>query len=531
MSSIFKPLKMTFSELSKLPIKEGQLITITDAQEMYLDKSDTVRVKIGEVTGSIPIGIASNLTAVSGDAQATIKWTDPSDLTVEGKTWAAWGGTKLVIKEGGYPSSPYDGTMILDSKTRNQYSLTGYSITGLTNEKTYYGALFPYSISGYINTSDKNRFTIAPGYVYPSAATNIVLTPNPSENKIRVTFNLPTDAVDATVVFKEGSAPNSSTDGWYVSGVTSAVTATNLAKDVTYYFRVYTRNSAGRETASDTYTGIIESLKIVTFADGTDEEIAAMLDAHYAGDINISDYWSVGDTRKIHLNSLSFADGSKTRGWSEQDITIVITEMNYSNLATSINGKTKAAITCQTREMINNGAITFNLTNSYIMDTSQAHWSNVGMRSFLNGTFLNNAMPSGIKSMIKPITHTVLATRGCSGTGHNATPANRTTENVTDTIFLPTYTEIFGNVAYNSYLSGETPNSEEGTQWAYFQTQANVTKYINDNGSPSGSSFYWWEGSPATSYYGEGGGYCWCVAGWGDYNTSYPFYLAPAFAM
>ena len=46
-------------------------------------------------------------------------------------------------------------------------------------------------------------------------------------------------------------------------------------------------------------------LKIVTFADGTDEEIAAMLEAHYAGDIDIEDYWNVGDTRKIHLNGIA----------------------------------------------------------------------------------------------------------------------------------------------------------------------------------------------------------------------------------
>ena len=46
-------------------------------------------------------------------------------------------------------------------------------------------------------------------------------------------------------------------------------------------------------------------VKIVTFQEGTDNEIKAMLNAHYAGDINIEDYWHVGDTRKIHLNGIA----------------------------------------------------------------------------------------------------------------------------------------------------------------------------------------------------------------------------------
>ena len=41
-------------------------------------------------------------------------------------------------------------------------------------------------------------------------------------------------------------------------------------------------------------------LKIVTWADGTWEEIAAMLDAHYRGDINVADYWAVGDVRVLY---------------------------------------------------------------------------------------------------------------------------------------------------------------------------------------------------------------------------------------
>lgn len=38
--------------------------------------------------------------------------------------------------------------------------------------------------------------------------------------------------------------------------------------------------------------------KIVTWADGTDEEIVAMVEAADKGDINLADHWHVGDREK-----------------------------------------------------------------------------------------------------------------------------------------------------------------------------------------------------------------------------------------
>lgn len=48
-------------------------------------------------------------------------------------------------------------------------------------------------------------------------------------------------------------------------------------------------------------------LKIVTFASGTDEEIAKMIQAHYDNKINIADYWAVGDYRSVSLSAMSSA--------------------------------------------------------------------------------------------------------------------------------------------------------------------------------------------------------------------------------
>ena len=58
---------------------------------------------------------------------------------------------------------------------------------------------------------------------------------------------------------------------------------------------------------------IHDGLKIVTWADGTYDEIKAMLSAHYAGIIDISDYWSVGDTRTIPISAISATGVGETQ--------------------------------------------------------------------------------------------------------------------------------------------------------------------------------------------------------------------------
>lgn len=490
-------------------------------------------IEAGGGGGGIPIGTVTNITATAADEGGTVSWTDPSDVVIDGYTLASWGGTKLVIKTGSYPTSARDGIVKVDSKTRNQYSSTGYVVTGLENNVTYYGALFPYSNEGYTNTAEANRFTITPGAIYPSAATNIAVSENASDLTLTCTFDLPSDATKATVVMKEGSIPANSTDGTVVSNITTGTaTFSGIVKNTVYYFRVFTYNAKNRETAAEAVTGKIVPLEIVTFENGTDDQIAAMLKAHYNGDIDIADHWSVGDKRKIHLNQVTVNDsGNKT--WAAQDITIVITAIKQHDLATPINGKTKAAITCQTRECVTDGRISWDMTRANVTDSTKVHWTGIALRTFCNGTFLSTAMPSAIQSIIKPVSRTVLATRGCSGTGSNET-VNKTTETVTDSIFLPTYPEIYGNTAYNCYMSNTTPAGEEGTQWEYYKTSSNRIKYGNDGGNANSTAQYWWMGSPST-YWSSSNEYGWCCVDTdGDAYFNYGYSasgFAPAFAM
>lgn len=269
------------------------------------------------------------------------------------------------------------------------------------------------------------------------------------------------------------------------------------------------------------------SVEIVTWADGTDEQIAAMLDAYYNDQITWDDMgWAIGDVRTIHLDSMQAPNPNSGTTLPSQDITLVILDHDHTDLATSINGHTKACITVQTREVLNNytnsnsdgiNGIYVNGDSSY--DTSFTKWSSLYMRTYLNSVVWG-AFPSTFKSAIKESSHY-----------RHTTYNGSASESVTDNLFLPSYPEIFGTESYSYYA---VTNPTEGTQFKYFETSSNRIKYGNNNGASNGTAVRWWEGS-ASSYYRSGSGYYWCVVNAGgaanDNFGNRANGLAPAFAM
>ncbi len=93
-----------------------------------------------------------------------------------------------------------------------------------------------------------------------------------------------------------------------------------------------------------------------TFEKATNAEIEKMLNAHYNGEINIEDYWHVGDTRLVHINAIP-ADNNNSTSHVAQDMTFVIIGINHDDLKDQIGSRTKAAITVQCREVLGNKGI------------------------------------------------------------------------------------------------------------------------------------------------------------------------------
>ena len=267
-----------------------------------------------------------------------------------------------------------------------------------------------------------------------------------------------------------------------------------------------------------------KTLEIVSWKEGTDEQIATMIEAHYAGQIDISDYWNIGDVRTISISS--FSSGSRIH--AAQNIQLVIIGIKHDDLTTSINGKSKAAITVQTKQLLGNAG---NAESEYYWGSSHypvdnnENWSNNPLRTYLNTNFYNALSTTTFRSLIKTVTKKNLST-------HTGT----TTINTSDKIFLPSYPEVFGTTTYSNYISGGAVSNYEGSQYNYFSTSSNRIKYWNNNGANSSTAFHWWLRSPS-SYYGSSYGYCWCFVnsvGTAYYYTGsgYSTYgLAPCFAI
>ena len=96
----------------------------------------------GGGTGGLTLAAVTDIQTLAAAGKVYVKWTDPDDLVVAGSTLAAWGGTLLVRKAGSAPVSRRDGTVVLDSKTRNAYQNEYFCDSGLTDGVTYYYKFF-----------------------------------------------------------------------------------------------------------------------------------------------------------------------------------------------------------------------------------------------------------------------------------------------------------------------------------------------------------------------------------------------------
>lgn len=81
-------------------------------------------------------------------AKVKIKWTDPPDINTNKPCPAIWAGTVVVRKKKTPPRHRWDGTLIVNSTTRDEYSVTPLVDDTVEEGKTYYYGIFPYDTNG-----------------------------------------------------------------------------------------------------------------------------------------------------------------------------------------------------------------------------------------------------------------------------------------------------------------------------------------------------------------------------------------------
>lgn len=539
---------------------------------------------------------------VSSNAKVTITWGDPDDVIADGIVLSTWKGTKLVMKENGYPENENDGTVIIDNTVKDAYKTSGYVVDNLTNGNTYYFALFPYSTDGIYNYQASNRLLGKPSLVRLDPCTDMSIASAMGSATVKWTDPEATKTVDGNtatwaktvLVYKEGATAPSSpsdgtvaveetirnqyqTDGYKVNGLTDgkqytfalfAISTENSASDsvsanvklwstiaisteetslygkditvsygennmtatfdssgsatvdVPYIGDVTISSTDGSDTANsnvtisaygNTYSAELSFLKIVTFADGTDEEIAAMMQAHYDNKINIADYWAVGDKRSVNLSAMSATYVGESH--RAQTIEFAIADFGKDELSTPINGHTMAAITLTQVNCLmdatsasnsNNGS---NDTEKGYMNSSNTNvggWKDCARRKWCNEVYYN-ALPSVFKSMVKEVNKKTSA-------GNQSNTINTTK----DKAFLLSESEIYGSTTYSK--------AGEGSQYEYYKTTANRYKLPKWNSDRV--SHIYWDRSP----YGDSAAvFCsvYVSGGAGYDNASYACGFAP----
>lgn len=83
----------------------------------------------------------------SEDMKVRISWKDPDDLSTHRPIPIEWAGTVVVRKEGSEPWHIWDGEVLVDSTTRDEYLETPLEDSEIEIGKHYYYGIFPYHIA------------------------------------------------------------------------------------------------------------------------------------------------------------------------------------------------------------------------------------------------------------------------------------------------------------------------------------------------------------------------------------------------
>lgn len=182
----------------------------------------------------------SNVSAEYDDINNVIeiKWTDPADIATNEPAPAAWAGTVVVRKSGSAPLHKWDGTIIADSTTRDEYSVNALVDSNIDASATYYYGIFPYDTKGdYRYTKVVQAFVseITPPQIVNLSVSDII--------NIIVSYQAASGySYDyLTLVYKKNSAPANKTDGTAVnlSASDTSVTISGLDENETYYFKIF----------------------------------------------------------------------------------------------------------------------------------------------------------------------------------------------------------------------------------------------------------------------------------------------------
>lgn len=522
----------------------------TDSTDDEFNATPTVQVA----------GITSwNVTSMSasteaGNGKMTVKWTDPAaTIAADGVTLATWASTTIVVKSGSYPTSKDDSSAAYTLKvtTRNQYSSTPLTITGLTNGTKYYIAFFPETTDGGINTSTTQRTT--------GTANRITIANVPSQSGT-LTYNgssqSPSWSNYNTTYMTIGGTTSGTTAGSYIATFTPKTDyrwsdGTTTAKNVTWSIG----KATGTLTVSKTSITLNSSARSSTFTIGGNYDGTLSVVSSATGIATVSrsgttvTVSSVNDTTGTATVTVSCTAGTNYTAPANKTVAITASfKPTASTTATSgvtytngLSGVSDSDLSLFGEAISNNSAITNTTSTVYInfgsvhrkltvgdaktwsMNGTDYEYKIMGFNHYDNAstTAYGATTVTGKAGILFQMTNCFATTYAMkssmtSGDGWDDSDL-RTTMNGTLFGYLPTSTQnVIREVSIKTaqdvstatiittndklFLPAEVEvfgsaqyakgGTSEGTQYAYYKAGNSKVKTV------SGSAGYWWERSP-----------------------------------
>lgn len=446
----------TLREIVAIPVPSDTLVYDGTEQTMTFTY-DSTKVSI---SGDSAITAGTHIATASIIDTDLCEWSDGTTADKD----VSWSMAKAKVSEPTVSSSlVYNGSEQTASVTAYDDSII--SITGLTGTNAgSYTATLSIIDDNYWwideTTADKTQsWSIAKASGGCTFSTNPAVL-DPSHLSTTVTISNATGTI--------GTPTSSDTTICTVSksGNTLTITSANTKNGtVTISVPIGASDNYNATTAYLTVNSSV--LAIVTWANGTDAQVSAMLTAHYNGFIDIHDYWKVGDTRNISLSAIA-KDSSSLEEQPAQTIQMTLMNATGYPLTTPINGKTTSAfIVGQKNPLSVTGKISMSAyTPPEYAQTARCVW-------FASNSGYKSGFPSTISGIFKQFKKKFTFRNGTSSTS------------ASNIYFaLPSRYELLGD-----YPTSITKPDDE-IQFKYYETAANRIKYIN------GTAVAYWTRTP-----------------------------------
>lgn len=217
--------------------------------------------------------------------------------------------------------------------------------------------------------------------------------------------------------------------------------------------------------------------EIVSWADGTDEQIAALIAAADAGKVDLVQdaHWAVGDIRTVQLSAMAATGVGETH--AAQSVQLVLSHAGATAGISRVDGGTIHFQVDLKDSLAETGYMNSSNTNA-------GSWEGSARRAWCNNVFYN-AIPSALKPIFKQMKVKTVETYNGS-----------TVKETSDYFALRAEKEIFGSRTYSNSVEADAL-----AQVTWYATSGNRVKKTGI----SGSAYAWWERSPNS---GNGSYFC-----------------------